>query len=120
MYEIILIAPRSNLDPKIKLGPHADGIVVSASTKPAILVTKQVSQLSLNQPASGQAMASSHPTQSTSVLSVQMSNPKGNQQPRWNKKKAKNNHKGGNKNENANNNDKNTNNVGGISSLSVR
>ena len=32
--EIIPNAPRSNFDPKIKLGPHVDGIVGSTSTKP--------------------------------------------------------------------------------------
>ena len=47
------------------------------------------------------------------VHSVQLSNQKGNQQPRRNKKKDKNNHKGGNKNKNANFNDKNACNVGG-------
>ena len=52
-------------------------------------------------------MALSQPTQSVSVLSVQSSDQKGNQQPRRNKKKGKNNRKGGNKNENANFNDKN-------------
>ena len=74
---------------------------------------KQVSQLSINQSASRQATALSQPTQSKSVLSVQSSDPKGNQQPRRNKKKGKNNCKGGNKNENANYNDKNTRNAGG-------
>ena len=64
-------------------------------------------------------MALSQPTQSTDVLSVQTSNPKGNQQPRRNKKKGKNNHKSGNKNKNDNYNDKNTN-AGGKSSLNVR
>ena len=49
-----------------------------------------------------------------SVLSVQSSDQKGNQQPGRNRKKGKNNNrKGGNKNENANNNDKNGRNVGG-------
>ena len=48
-----------------------------------------------------------------SVLSVQSSDQKGNQQPRRNKKKGKNNCKGGNRNENAHSNDKNTQNVGG-------
>ena len=99
---------RSNFDPKIKPRPHANGIVGSTSTKPADLVTKQVSQLLINQSTSGQAMASSQPTQLASVLSVQTSNLKGNQQPGRNKKKGKNNHKGGNKNKNANNNDKNS------------
>ena len=54
-------------------------------------------------------MDSSQPTQLVNVLSVQMSNPKGNQWPGRNKKKGKNNCKGGNKNKNSNNNDKNTN-----------
>ena len=62
---------------------------------------------------SGQATASSQPTQSVNVLFVQSSNLKGNQQPGRNKKKGKNNRKGGNKNENANYNDKNTPNAGG-------
>ena len=74
---------------------------------------KQLSQLSINQSMLGQAMDSSQPTQSMSVLSVQMSNLKGNRQRGRHKKKRKNNRKGGNKNENGNNNDKNMNNVGG-------
>ena len=48
-----------------------------------------------------------------SVLSVQLLDQKGNQQPGRNKKKGKNNHKGGNRNENANTNDKNAWNAGG-------
>ena len=78
LYEIIPNAPRSNFDPKFKPGPHANGIVGSASTKPVNSVMNQVSQLSLNQSASGQATTSSHPTQLVDVLSVQSSNPKGN------------------------------------------
>ena len=58
-------------------------------------------------------MTLSQPTQTTSVLSVQSWDQKGNQQPRRNKKKGKNNRKGGNKNKNANFNDKNDRNVGG-------
>ena len=58
-------------------------------------------------------MASSQPTQTASVLSVQSSDQKGNQQPRRNKKKGKSNRKGGNRNENAKTNDKNSCNVGG-------
>ena len=34
LYEIIHNAPRSSFNPKIKLGPHADGIVGCMSTKP--------------------------------------------------------------------------------------
>ena len=48
LYENIPNAPRSNFDPKIKLGPHADGIVRSTSTKPVDSVVKQVSQFSIN------------------------------------------------------------------------
>ena len=76
-------------------------------------IVKQVSQLSINQSALGQAAASSQPTQSASVLSVQYLDQKGNQQSGRNKKKGKNNRKGGNKNENANYNDNNTRNAGG-------
>ena len=115
LYEIIPNAPRSSFDLKAKPGPHANGIVGCASAKPANLVAKQVSQLSLNQSASGQAMASSQPAQAANVLDVQSSDQKGNQQPGRNRKKGKNNNnkKGGNKNENANNNDKNNKNAGG-------
>ena len=70
-------------------------------------VVKQVSQLSINQSTSGQAIALSQPTQTTSVLSVQSSDQKGNQQPGQNRKNGKNNRKSGNKNENENSNDKN-------------
>ena len=83
-------------------------------------VAKQVSPFSINQYTSGQAMALSQPSQMTSVLFVQLSDQKGNQQPRRNRKKGKNNRKGGNKNENANNNDKNGRNAGGTSKLNVR
>ena len=70
LYEIIPNAPRSSFDPKIKPGPHADGIVGCTSAKPVDLVTKQVSQLSINQSTSGQATDSSQPTQMTNALSV--------------------------------------------------
>ena len=73
LYEIIPNAPCSSFDPKVKPGPHADGIVGYASAKPADSVAKQVSQLSLNQSALGQDTASSQPTQTVNVLSVQSS-----------------------------------------------
>ena len=60
--------PRSSFDPKDKTGPHADGIVGYAGAKPMDSVAKQVSQLLINQSASGQATASSQPTQMASVL----------------------------------------------------
>ena len=114
LYEIIPNAPRSSFDLKVKPGPHADGIVGCTSAKPADSVAKQVGQLSINQSTSGQAMASSQPSQMANVLSVQLSDQKGNQKPRPNRKKGKNNNrKGGNKNENANSNDKNGCNAGG-------
>ena len=78
LYEIIPNAPRSSFDPKVKPGPHADGIVGCASVKPADSVAKQVSQLSINQSASGQATASSQPSQMVSVLSMQSLDQKGN------------------------------------------
>ena len=102
-------APRSNFDPKVKPGPHVNGILGCTSTKPMDSVVKQVIQLSLNQSVTGNATNLSQPTQSENVLSVQNLNPKGIQQPRRNKKKGKNNHKGGNKNKISNDNDKNTN-----------
>ena len=74
LYEIIPIALHSNFDPKIKPRPHANGIVGCTSAKPVDSVVKQVIQLSINQSALGQAMASSKSTQTVSVLSMQSSN----------------------------------------------
>ena len=79
LYEIIPNAPRSNFDPKLKPGPHADGIVDSASAKHVSLVTNQMNNLSVNYPTSRKSMTSSHFTQMTKVISVQFSNQKGNQ-----------------------------------------
>ena len=70
LYEIIPNALRSSFEPKVKHGPHANGIVGCVSAKPMDSVAKQVSQLSINQYASGQATASSQPAQMVSVLSV--------------------------------------------------
>ena len=89
LYENIPNAPRSSFDPKVKPGPHDDGIVGCASKKPTGSVVKQVSQLSINQSASGQATASSQPAQMTNVLAVQSSDQKGNQQLGRNRKKGK-------------------------------
>ena len=79
LYEIIPNALHSIFYPKVKPGPHANGIVGCASAKPMDSIAKQVSQLSINQYASGQATALSQPTQMASVLSVQSSDQKGNQ-----------------------------------------
>ena len=73
LYEIIPNTPRSSFNPKVKPGPHVYGIVGYTSTKPTDLVAKQVSQLSINQSASGQATASSQPTQMVNFLSAQSS-----------------------------------------------
>ena len=73
LYEIIPKALRSSFDPKVKPGPHVDGIVGCTSTKPMDLVVKQVSQLSINQSSPGQATALSQPTQTVSVFSIQSS-----------------------------------------------
>ena len=74
LYEIIPNALCSSFNPKVKPGPHVDGIVGCMSAKPADSVVKQVSQLSINQSTSGQAMASFQPTQTGSVILVQSSN----------------------------------------------
>ena len=60
-----------------------------ASVKPADSVAKQVGQLSINQSASGQAMASSQTAQMVNVIFVQSSDQKGNQQPGRNRKRVK-------------------------------
>ena len=108
LYEIIPNAPRSSFEPKVKPGPHVDGIVGCMSTKPMDSVVQQVIQLSINQYTLGQATTSSQPTQMANVLLVQLLDQKGNQQPERNMKKGKNSRKGGNNNENANSNNKNT------------
>ena len=73
LYEIISNAPCSSFDPKIKPRPHVDGIVGCTSAKPMDSVTKQVSQLSINQSTSRQDIASSQPTQTMNVLFMQSS-----------------------------------------------
>ena len=112
-------APRSNFDPKLKPGPHTGGIVGYVSTTPAKSVMNQMENLSFNRYELRQATNSSHPTQLANVHLVQLSNQKGNQQPRLNKKKGRSNHKGGNRNVNAND-DKNDNNAGGTRCLKIR
>jgi hypothetical protein len=59
LYEILPNAPRSNYDPRQKLGPHADGIIGSANTKSTNLVMNHLKCLSLSQPVAGQASTSS-------------------------------------------------------------
>ena len=73
LYEIIPNALHSSFDPKVKPGPHADGIVGCASAKPVDSVAKQVIQLSINQSTLGQSKDSSQLAQMVSVLSMQSS-----------------------------------------------
>jgi hypothetical protein len=73
-----------------RAGPHADGIVGSAQTKPAEQLTKQLQQLSIQHSAASQTTASAAPpTQTSEVHSVQTTNPKANQQPEGKKKQRK-------------------------------
>ena len=53
LYEIIPNTPRSIFNAKFKTGSHVDGIVGSASAKPAESVTNQMNKLSINQPMLG-------------------------------------------------------------------
>jgi hypothetical protein len=91
LYQILPEAPRSILDKtRQRVGPHADGIVGSAQTKPAEQLTKQLQQLSIQHSAASQATASAAPpTQTSEVHSVQTTNPKANQQPEGKKKQRK-------------------------------
>jgi hypothetical protein len=84
-------APRLILDKtRQRAGPHADGIVGSAQTKPAEQLTKQLQQLSIQHSAARQTTAlAAPPTQTSEVHSVQMTNPKANQQPKGKKKQRK-------------------------------
>jgi hypothetical protein len=91
LYQILPEAPRSILDKtRQRAGPHADGIVGSAQTKPAEQLTKQLQQLSIQHSAASQTTASAAPpTQTSEVHSVQTTNPKANQQPERKKKQRK-------------------------------
>jgi hypothetical protein len=91
LYTILSDAPRSILDKnRQRVGPHADGIVGSAQTKPTEQLTKQLQQLSIQHPAASQTTAlAAPPTQTSEVHSVQTTNPKANQQPEGKKKQCK-------------------------------
>jgi hypothetical protein len=88
LYNILLDAPRSILDKtRQRSGPHADGIVGSAQTKPVEQLTKQLQQLSIQQSVASQTTAlAAPPTQMSEVHSMQNTNPKANQQPERKKK----------------------------------
>jgi hypothetical protein len=83
LYNILPDAPQSILDKtRQRVGPHADGIVGSAQTKPTEKLTKQLQQLSIQHSAANQTNAlASPPTQTSEVHSVQSTNPKATQQP---------------------------------------
>jgi hypothetical protein len=89
LYNILSDATRSILDKtRQRVGPHADGIVGSAQTKPVEQLTKQLQQLSIQHSAANQTTAlAAPPTQTSEVHSVQMTNPNSNQQPKGKKKK---------------------------------
>jgi hypothetical protein len=91
LYNILSDAPRSILDKtRQRVGPHADGIVGSARTKPTEQLTKKLQQLSRQHLASIQTIAlAAPPTQMSEVHSVQTTNPKATQQPEGNKKQRK-------------------------------
>ena len=78
LYNILPDAPRSILDKtRQRAGPHADGIVGSAQTKPAEQLTKQLQQLSIQHSAASQTTTlAAPPTQTSEVHSVQTTNPK--------------------------------------------
>jgi hypothetical protein len=70
LYEIIPDAPWSNKDPRQNHGPHADGTIGSANSKSTDHVTNHMKKLSLNQFATGWAMASSLLAKSSAVHSL--------------------------------------------------
>jgi hypothetical protein len=96
-------APRSILDKaKQNSRPHANGIVGSAQGKSTDLLSNQLQQLSIQQTSSSQTSGSVvPPTQMSDVHSVQLMNPKSNQQPEGKKKQQSNKGKG-DKNDNNN------------------
>jgi hypothetical protein len=88
LYEVFPDAPWSILDrTRHKSGPHADGIVGSAQTKPVDQLSNQLQQLSIQQTTASQTPGSAAPpTQTSDVHSVQSTNPKATQQPDRKKK----------------------------------
>jgi hypothetical protein len=88
LYEILPDAPCSILDKtRQRVGPHADGIVGSAQTKPIEQLTKQLQQLSIQHTTASQTtILAAPPTQTSDVHTVQSTNPKATQQPEGKKK----------------------------------
>jgi hypothetical protein len=78
LYNILPDVPRSILDKtRQRVGPHADGIVGSAQTKPTEQLTNQLQQLSIQHTAASQTTTlAAPPTQTSKVHIVQSTNPK--------------------------------------------
>jgi hypothetical protein len=88
LYQIFPDALRSIHDKtKQRSGPHADGIIGSAQTKPTNPLSNQLQKLSIQQTAASQTTSSATPpTQNLDVHSVKMTNPKATRQPDGKKK----------------------------------
>jgi hypothetical protein len=91
LYNILPDAPRSILDKTTqRAGPHADGIVGSAQTKPAEKLTKQLQQLSIQHTTTNQTTSLvATPTKMSEVHTMQSTNPKATKQPEGKKKQQK-------------------------------
>jgi hypothetical protein len=78
LYNILPDVPRSILDKtRQRVGPHADGIVGSAKTKPTEQLTKQLQQLSIQHTAASQTTSlAAPPTKTSEVHTMQSTNPK--------------------------------------------
>ena len=69
LYEILPDAPRSILDKnRQRGGPHADGIVGSAQTKPTEKLTTQLQQFSIQHTTTNQTTALAAPPTKTSEV----------------------------------------------------
>jgi hypothetical protein len=88
LYEILSDVPRSILDKTIqRVGPHVDGIVVSAQINPIEQLMKQLQQLSIQHTTASQTtVLAAPPTKTLDVHTVQSTNPKATQQPEGKKK----------------------------------
>jgi hypothetical protein len=91
LYEIFPDAPRSIIDKtKQRAGPHADGIVGSAQTKPTEQLTKQLQKLSIQHTTASQTtVLIAPPTKTSDVHTMQSTNTKATQQPEGKKKQCK-------------------------------
>jgi hypothetical protein len=91
LYDIFPNVPRSILDKtRQRVGPHADGIVGSAQTKPFEQLMKQLQQLSIQHTTASQTtVLAAPPTKMSDVHIVKSTNPKATQQPEGKKKQRK-------------------------------